>query len=76
MCWADAVRLLTYWRRHPPLHELAASFIGYRPPADSGAAADDAGPEATHTHNSQAFAALLAAHGLPAALLDEPPPAP
>jgi len=27
--------LYRYWRRHPPLHKLAAAFMGYKAPAEA-----------------------------------------
>jgi hypothetical protein len=33
----DIPRLLalgSYWRQNPPVHQLLAAFVGYKPPAD------------------------------------------
>jgi hypothetical protein len=31
--WDDALSLLGYWRQHPPVHILLASFVGHKPPS-------------------------------------------
>jgi hypothetical protein len=28
----DVHELYSYWERHPPLHELVAHFVGFKPP--------------------------------------------
>lgn len=32
LTWPRIEKLYAYWRRHPPLHVLAAAYIGYTPP--------------------------------------------
>jgi hypothetical protein len=32
----DVERLGRYWKRHPPLHELAASYLGFEPESEPG----------------------------------------
>lgn len=34
MEWADIAKLYRYWRDAPPVHELVALAIGWKPPAD------------------------------------------
>jgi hypothetical protein len=46
MEWADVARLYRYWNESPPVHELVAAWIGYKPPTPSapvGAPAVDFG---------------------------------
>jgi hypothetical protein len=31
MEWRDIARLYRYWRESPPVHELVASYLGYKP---------------------------------------------
>lgn len=52
MTLSDVDDLYEYWREHPPVHELVAAFVGYKPPErkqylsaedlerDTGASAD------------------------------------
>jgi hypothetical protein len=35
MTFDDVMALLKYWRKHPPLRDLVAGFIGYKPPPDT-----------------------------------------
>lgn len=37
--------IASYWRRHPPVHELVAGFTGYRPPAEPDAEPEPDPPE-------------------------------
>lgn len=32
LTWPRIEKLYDYWRRHPPMHVLAAAYIGYKPP--------------------------------------------
>jgi hypothetical protein len=32
----QVVELKTYWRENPPVHQLVAAYMGYKPPADPG----------------------------------------
>ncbi len=32
--------MTTYWHRHPPVHILAAGYMGYKPETEIGEAAD------------------------------------
>ncbi|QMT41238.1 hypothetical protein [Neisseria shayeganii] len=60
--------LSEYWRRHPPVHILVASYIGYRAPDPATLAAEEA--EAVQmfgggeTLSAQEFEALLKEKGI------------
>ena len=56
--WADwdlpsLVTQLRYWRKHPPLHQLVAAYLDYKPGVEPGSAKSAASNEA-------AIAALMA----------------
>ena len=34
MRWIDTLNLFAYWHRQPPVHELVAAYLGYKPPND------------------------------------------
>jgi len=44
MVFDDVMALLNYWRKHPPLRDLVAGFIGYKPPPEKSS--DDDKPRA------------------------------
>jgi hypothetical protein len=33
----DVLGLIGYWRYHPPMHELLAAYVGFKPPMDMAA---------------------------------------
>ncbi len=42
MTFPDVRRLFAYWRRYPPVRDLVAAFVGFRPePARGGVASRD-----------------------------------
>ena len=35
MRWRQVEDLYEYWNRCPPVHEMVAAYLGYKPPAES-----------------------------------------
>ena len=48
---------LRYWRRHPPVHQLVAAYLDYKPPAGSGPASTTAN-NAANTISAEALIAM------------------